>query len=89
MQQVPCPIERLTLGSGGAPCWKSPRRWSGTGHGSYRTFPRAAASVTGDAKSYDFVGDNGTVCWASVGPAWDRIDPDVPTFDKMPPMAPG
>lgn len=37
------------------------QRDSGTGHGSYMTFPRAAAVLTGEAKSWDFVGDGGIV----------------------------
>lgn len=107
------------------------QRDSGTGHCSYLTFPRAATCVTGEAKSYDFVGDGGTVkarafcptCgtpvfmlfpavpdvilvragtldeparyrpqvvyWTSVGPVWDRLDPDLPKFDKMPPPPAG
>ena len=27
--------------------------------------------------------------WASTGPAWDRVDPSLPAFAKMPPMAAG
>jgi hypothetical protein len=35
---------------------------SGTGHGSYMTFPqRADVSLTGDAKRWDLVGDSGNV----------------------------
>jgi hypothetical protein len=37
------------------------QRESGTGHGSYLAFPRAAAKVQGEAKTWDLVGDNGTV----------------------------
>ena len=104
------------------------QRDSGTGHGSYLTFARAAANVTGAAKSHDFVGDNGTVkarafcptcgtpvytlfpsvpevivvragtldeperyhsrmvIWASTAPTWDKPDPGMPAYDKMPPM---
>ncbi|MBX3219010.1 MAG: GFA family protein [Labilithrix sp.] len=102
------------------------QRDSGTGHGSYLTFPRAAARVTGEMKSFDFIGDSGTVkarafcptCgtpvfmlfpampdiivvragtldepqhyrpevvfWTAAGHAWDRLDPEVRRFDKMP-----
>jgi hypothetical protein len=105
------------------------QRDSGTGHGSYLTFPRAAVTVTGEAKSFDFVGDNGTVkarafcpscgtpvymlfpsmpeifivragtldeperyqarmvLWTATATTWDRIAPDVPAFEKMPPPA--
>jgi len=34
---------------------------SGTGHGSYLAFPLAGAVLTGQTRSYDFVGDLGTV----------------------------
>jgi hypothetical protein len=37
------------------------QRDSGTGHGSYLTFPRAAVTISGEAGSWDFVGDGGTV----------------------------
>ncbi len=34
---------------------------SGTGHGSYMAFPLGAAVLTGEARSFDFTGDQGTV----------------------------
>lgn len=34
---------------------------SGTGHGSYMAFPLSAAVLSGEAKSFDFTGDLGTV----------------------------
>lgn len=37
------------------------QRDSGTGHGSYLAFPHGAAVLTGEAASFDFVGDLGTV----------------------------
>lgn len=37
------------------------QRDSGTGHGSYLAFPRAGVTISGEAKSWDFVGDGGTV----------------------------
>lgn len=37
------------------------QRESGTGHGSYATFPRAGVTVTGEAKKWDMVGDSGNV----------------------------
>lgn len=37
------------------------QRDSGTGHGSYLTFSRAAATVVGHAKTFELVGDGGTV----------------------------
>ena len=103
------------------------QRTSGTGHGSYLTFPqRAAVKVTEEATHRDMVGDSGNVktrafcpaCGSPVyltfaampelftvhaasldepgrytpqmvtyrvrGEAWDRIDPGLPAFDKMP-----
>lgn len=35
------------------------QRESGTGHGSYATFARAGVTVTGEAKTWDMVGDSG------------------------------
>lgn len=100
---------------------------SGAGHGSYMAFPRAAAVVTGEAKSYDLTGDGGLVkarafcptCgtpiyilfpampevfviragtldeperyspqmvfWTDAAQHWDRVDPALPTFARMPP----
>jgi len=37
------------------------QRESGTGHGSYATFPRAGVTVTGKAKTWDVTGDSGNV----------------------------
>jgi hypothetical protein len=34
---------------------------SGTGHGSYLTFPRAGVKLKGEAKLWDMVGDSGNV----------------------------
>jgi hypothetical protein len=102
---------------------------SGTGHGSYLTFPdRATVTLTGKASHWDMTGDSGNVktrgfcptCGAPVyltfadmpelftihaaslddpgryqpqmvtymvsGHGWDRLDPTVPKFKKMPPM---
>jgi len=102
---------------------------SGTGHGSYMTFPsKKSVKLKGDAKHWDMIADSGNVktrafcprCGSPVyltfaampefftihaaslddpsrnkpqmvtyrvrGHAWDRIDPALPNFDKMPPM---
>ena len=103
------------------------QRMSGTGHGSYLTFPRQGVTQTGAAKAWDRAGDSGNVktrafcpnCGSPVymtfaampdvftvhaaslddparyrpqavtytvrGHAWDRLDPDLPKFEKMPP----
>ncbi|WP_234679235.1 GFA family protein [Bradyrhizobium monzae] len=37
------------------------QRESGSGHGSYATFARAGVTVTGEAKTWDMVGDSGNV----------------------------
>jgi hypothetical protein len=37
------------------------QRKSGTGHGSYLTFPRPAVKAEGEAKHWDVVGDGGTI----------------------------
>lgn len=101
---------------------------SGTGHGSYLTFPsKQSVRLTGEAKHWNVTADNGNVkthgfcptCGSPVyltfaympdrftvhaaslddpgrykpqmvtygvrGHAWDRLDPAVPKFDKMPP----
>ena len=100
---------------------------SGTGHGSYLTFPRQGVQQTGAATRWDIVSDSGNVktrafcptCGSPVyltfaampdlfvvhaaslddpgrykpqlvtytasGYAWDRLDPALPKFDKMPP----
>ncbi|MBS3649556.1 GFA family protein [Pseudaminobacter sp. 19-2017] len=102
---------------------------SGTGHASYLVFPRAAVEVHGEAKSFDFTGDLGTVksrafcptcgtpvymlfpqmpdifvaragtldeperyrpqavLWTDAAQDWDRIDPSLKTFARMPPPA--
>jgi hypothetical protein len=103
------------------------QRKSGTGHGSYLTFPqRSAVKLTGEAKQWDIVGDSGNVktrafcstCGSPVymtfaampdlftvhaaslddprrykpqmvtyavrGHAWDRVDPALPKYEKMP-----
>jgi len=105
------------------------QRVSGTGHGSYLTFPsRAAVTLTGEASRRDVVADSGhvkthafcpacgapvyltfsampdlftihaaslddpgrfvpqVVTYAARGPAWDRLDPALVKFDRMPPM---
>jgi hypothetical protein len=102
---------------------------SGTGHGSYLTFPsRADVKLTGKATHCDVVADSGNVKTHSFCPAcgspvyltfaampdlftvhaaslddpgrfkpqavtykargheWDRVDPALPAFEKMPPM---
>ena len=104
------------------------QRKSGTGHGSYLTFPgKARVKLEGHAKHWDIVADGGNVktrafcpvCGSPVyltfaampdlftvhaaslddprryrpqmvlygvrGHAWDRIDPALPKFDRMPP----
>jgi hypothetical protein len=100
---------------------------SGTGHGSYLSFPRRRAKQTGDATLWSMLADSGNVktrafcptCGSPVsmtfsampdiftvhaaslddpdrftpqvvtyairGHAWDRLDPALPRFDKMPP----
>ena len=105
------------------------QRDSGTGHGSYLAFPRKAATLHGEARSFDFTGDQGVVksrvfcltCgtpvymlfpgmpdifvvragtldeperyrpqmvfWAETAQEWDRIDPALPAFARMPPPA--
>ena len=102
---------------------------SGTGHGSYLTFPRRAdVKLTGKATHWDVAGDSGNVktrgfcpaCGSPVyltfaaapelftihaaslddpgrykpqmatytarGHSWDRVDPALRKFEKMPPM---
>jgi hypothetical protein len=101
---------------------------SGTGHGSYLTFPsRMGVKLKGEARQWDIVADSGNVkshafcpvCGSPVyltfaampdlftihaaslddpgrykpqvvtygvrGYSWDRLDPALPKFDKMPP----
>jgi hypothetical protein len=102
---------------------------SGTGHGSYLAFPRKAATLQGEARSFDFTGDQGMVksrafcqtcgtpvymlfpgmpdifvvragtldeperyrpqmvLWAEAAQDWDRMDPALPAFARMPPAA--
>lgn len=103
------------------------QRVSGTGHGSYLTFPqRVVVKVTGEAAHRDIVADSGNVkthafcpgCGSPVyltfaampdlftvhaaslddpgrykpqmvtytarGYVWDKVDPDLPRFEKMP-----
>ena len=103
------------------------QRRSGTGHGSWLTFPgRAAMAITGAATEWAIAGDSGNVkihafcpvCGAPVhlrfaampeliavaagsldepgrfaprvltyavrGQAWDRVDPSLQAFDRMP-----
>jgi hypothetical protein len=104
------------------------QRKSGTGHGSYLTFPRAGVKLEGEASHWDIVADSGHVktrsfcptCGSPVyvtfaanpgafavhaasldnpsrfkpqaltysvrGHAWDRIDPALTKFEKMPTM---
>jgi hypothetical protein len=55
---------------------------SGTGHGSYLTFARTAATAHGEAKSFDFIGDQGTVkrrafCPTCGTPVY-MVFPDIP-----------
>jgi hypothetical protein len=102
---------------------------SGTGHGSYLTFPqRANVTLTGEATHWDIVADSGhvktrafcptcgspvyqtysampdpftihaaslddpgrfqpqAVTYAVRGHAWDRLDPALMAFEKMPPQ---
>ncbi len=104
------------------------QRRSGTGHASFRTFPRRGdVTITGTPRTWQVAGDSGNakihgfcgVCGAPVflslaaqpeliavhaaslddpgrfapqavtyrrsGQAWDRIDPALPGFDRMPP----
>ena len=100
---------------------------SGTGHGSYLTFKRDGVQLTGAAKHWDLVDDNGNVktrafcptcgspltvtfkpnpefmavhaaslddpgrfkpqavTYAMRGHAWDKLDPSLTRFEKMPP----
>lgn len=45
------------------------QRESGTGHGSYATFGRAGVTVTGEARTWDMVGDSGNVKTRAFCPA--------------------
>ncbi|CAN5887219.1 GFA family protein [soil metagenome] len=104
------------------------QRKSGTGHGSYLTFPdRKSVTLQGRATHWDIVADSGNaktrafcptcgspvyltfstmpdlftihaaslddpsryrpqmVLYTRSGPAWDQVDPALPSFDGMPP----
>ena len=101
---------------------------SGTGHGSYLTFPpRTDVTITGEAKSWRVAGDSGNekihafcptcgtpvyltfaampdliaihaaslddpgrfdpqvVTYSVGGHSWDKMDPALPAFERMPP----
>ena len=59
------------------------QRMSGTGHGSYLTFPRrSAVTLTGEAKHWDMVGDSGNVKTRAFCPACGS--PVYLTFAAMP-----
>jgi hypothetical protein len=53
----------------------------------YMTFPELPDYFTVRAGSLDDPGRYRPqfVCWTAAAQAWDRLDPDVPTFDRMPP----
>ena len=55
---------------------------SGTGHGSYLTFPRQGVKQTGDAKLWDMVGDSGDVKTRAFCPTCGS--PVYMTFAAMP-----
>jgi len=55
---------------------------SGTGHGSYLTFPRQAVKQTGDAKLWDRVADSGNVKTRAFCPSCGS--PVCMTFAAMP-----
>ena len=55
---------------------------SGTGHGSYLTFPMSAATLSGEPKSFDFIGDLGTVKRRAFCPTCGT--PVYMTFPAMP-----
>ena len=58
------------------------QRMSGTGHGSYLTFPRAGVKQTGDAKLWNIVADSGNVKTRAFCPACGS--PVFMTFAAMP-----
>ena len=58
------------------------QRESGTGHGSYATFARAGVTVTGEAKTWDMVGDSGNVKTRAFCPACGS--PVYMTYAAMP-----
>ena len=55
---------------------------SGTGHGSYLTFPRGGVTQTGDATLWDIVGDSGNVKTRAFCPTCGS--PVYMTFAAMP-----
>jgi hypothetical protein len=103
------------------------QRESGNGHGAHVTFVGAAVTVTGEASTWQSIGEGGTrkdrafcptcgnpvyitlpdmpevfvasaaslddpgryqpqlVMWTAAGQKWDRLNPALVTFDKMPP----
>jgi hypothetical protein len=58
------------------------QRKSGTGHGSYMTFPRAGVTLTGKASHWDMVGDSGNVKTRAFCPTCGS--PVYMTFAAMP-----
>ncbi|HVG46964.1 MAG TPA: GFA family protein [Rubellimicrobium sp.] len=58
------------------------QRASGTGHGSYLTFPRAAVTLEGEAAHWDAAGDDGTVKSSAFCPTCGS--PVHMTFPAMP-----
>ena len=58
------------------------QRKSGTGHGSFLTFPRVGAKIQGKASQWDFVADNGNVKTRSFCPTCGV--PVYLTFSLMP-----
>lgn len=103
------------------------QRLTGGGHGSYMTFSGGDPKIEGEPRTYETVGDGGTVkscgfcptcgsplfisfpampgilavhagslddpgrykpafaTWHASAHAWDRLDPDLQVFDRMPP----
>jgi Glutathione-dependent formaldehyde-activating enzyme len=75
------------------------QRKSGTGHGSYLTFPsKLNVTLEGEARQWNMVADSGNVktrddpsrykpqavTYRVRGYAWDWLDPALSMFDKMP-----
>jgi hypothetical protein len=58
------------------------QRKSGTGHGSYLTFPRQGVTQTGEAKAWDITGDSGHVKTRAFCPTCGS--PVYMTFSAMP-----
>jgi hypothetical protein len=58
------------------------QRQSGTGHGSYLTFPRGGVTQTGDAKLWDIAADSGNVKTRAFCP--ECGSPVYMTFAAMP-----